>query len=361
MPITVRIARTVEDIFKVFSVRSATYIAEQFCFYDESLTAMIFAPPRFWAKWAEMPRLRPAPVLRRPSQSWSVSLCGVNIAQAASLIVWFGMHSNIAGRRAIPRFTAIVGWIWCASGKCSASNRFEGRPAFTFANVRYVEILAELEPHPAAIRIGLDPMAMIRPEGVWDRPRTIRYGAERFRPKAQGLVGRKYAHLRQAGHRGGLSRPSWTRCSLRSGGSWALFAGVGFLLFGLDDLLVDLVWLGFGRKDSVLPLEEGQRADSKAIPTYGIAIVVPAWDESAVIGAMIDCCMRQWGGQDFRIYIGSYANDPATALAVKAKISDQVRLVTTVHHGPTTQSGLSECHLGAVPPGHGQQHKALGL
>ena len=63
----------------------------------------------------------------------------------------------------------------------------------------------------------------------------------------------------------------------------ALFAGVGFLLFGLDDLLVDLVWLGFGRKDSVLPLEEGQRADSKAIPTYGIAIFVPAWDESAVI------------------------------------------------------------------------------
>lgn len=118
----------------------------------------------------------------------------------------------------------------------------------------------------------------------------------------------------------------------------ALFAGVGFLLFGLDDLLVDLVWLGFGRKDSVLPLEEGQRADSKAIPTYGIAIFVPAWDESAVIGAMIDCCMRQWGGQDFRIYIGSYANDPATALAVKAKISDQVRLVTTVHHGPTTKA-----------------------
>ncbi len=45
--ITVRIARTVEDIFKVFSVRSATYIAEQYCFYDEEFDGNDFCSTQF--------------------------------------------------------------------------------------------------------------------------------------------------------------------------------------------------------------------------------------------------------------------------------------------------------------------------
>lgn len=120
----------------------------------------------------------------------------------------------------------------------------------------------------------------------------------------------------------------------------ALFAGVGFLLFGLDDLLVDLIWLVCGEKDHVLDHEAGLHPDDGAATasTYSIAIFVPAWDESAVIGAMIDCCKRQWAGQAYRIYVGTYANDPNTWTAVQARAGDQVRLVINPRHGPTTKA-----------------------
>ena len=45
-----------------------------------------------------------------------------------------------------------------------------GRPTFRFANIDYVEILRELEPDDAAIRLGVPPMMTTRPEGLWDEP-----------------------------------------------------------------------------------------------------------------------------------------------------------------------------------------------
>lgn len=118
----------------------------------------------------------------------------------------------------------------------------------------------------------------------------------------------------------------------------ALFASVGFLLFGLDDLLVDLIWLGFGPKDRVLDRSAAHRCDGDALCSYGIAIFVPTWDESAVIGAMINCCTQQWAGQEYRIYIGVYANDPETIRAVQGRVNDQVRMVINPRHGPTTKA-----------------------
>ncbi len=118
----------------------------------------------------------------------------------------------------------------------------------------------------------------------------------------------------------------------------ALFAGVGFLLFGLDDLLVDLIWLSFGPKDRTLDRKAKRPSDGDATYSYGIAIFVPAWDESAVIGAMINCCTQHWAGQEYRIYIGAYANDPETIMAVQGHVNDQVRLVVNPRHGPTTKA-----------------------
>src|SRR6218665_1388089 len=62
----------------------------------------------------------------------------------------------------------------------------------------------------------------------------------------------------------------------------ALFAACGFLLLGLSDLLVDLIWLG-------LRLFRRRRATSFPVADRPgrLAIFLPAWDEAAVIGAML--------------------------------------------------------------------------
>ena len=70
----------------------------------------------------------------------------------------------------------------------------------------------------------------------------------------------------------------------------ALFAGVGFLLFAVNDLLVDLIY--FARRlwraaEGLQPLPAGFRQLLRFNKDPGfIAILVPAWDE--VAGHRID-------------------------------------------------------------------------
>ena len=71
----------------------------------------------------------------------------------------------------------------------------------------------------------------------------------------------------------------------------ALFAGAGFLLFAVNDLLVDLIY--FDRKiwRSLTVYSRFPRAFASDLPANDkpgfIAILVPAWDESSVIAPML--------------------------------------------------------------------------
>lgn len=115
----------------------------------------------------------------------------------------------------------------------------------------------------------------------------------------------------------------------------ALFAGVFGIIFGLDDLMVDALWLaGVGRKQPV-------RLPSEPRPlSRRFAIFIPAWDEGAVIGAMLDHCTRQWAGLPCRIYVGVYLNDVQTMRAVAAAVAQDDRIVMRgcVRPGPTTKA-----------------------
>jgi adsorption protein B len=113
----------------------------------------------------------------------------------------------------------------------------------------------------------------------------------------------------------------------------ALFAGVGFLLFGLDDVLLDLLWLGTRQKDGVLTQE-----DNAQVQSWRLAVFIAAWDESTVIAAMLKECLSRWEGQDFSIYVGTYRNDPATQRAVDSVKDAHIHLVRTHHDGPTTKA-----------------------
>lgn len=117
-----------------------------------------------------------------------------------------------------------------------------------------------------------------------------------------------------------------------------LFAGIWFLIGALDDLALDAVWFWHrctGTSDRACLQDNCGDA-----PALSFAVFVPAWDEADVIGDMVAHCLTRWPGQDYRIYVGVYANDSGTAAAARAKIGDDARLcvVPLSIDGPTSKA-----------------------
>ncbi len=121
-----------------------------------------------------------------------------------------------------------------------------------------------------------------------------------------------------------------------------LFAAIGLLIGGIDDLAIDLLWLGIvsWRRSTVYRRHVRATAATLAPPDHPgrIAIFVPAWRESAVIGAMLAAALARIRHDDYRIYVGTYPNDPATIAAARALNDARVRVVTGVLPGPTTKA-----------------------
>jgi len=120
----------------------------------------------------------------------------------------------------------------------------------------------------------------------------------------------------------------------------ALFAGVGFLVLGLSDLAVDLVWLGRAAVLRVAGRNPSQTVDGLEAPAAPrrIAVFVPAWDEARVIANMLRHALAAFGPGDVRIYVGCYPNDPGTIAAVRSLADRRLRLVLGPAPGPTTKA-----------------------
>jgi len=119
-----------------------------------------------------------------------------------------------------------------------------------------------------------------------------------------------------------------------------LFASVGFLVLGAGDLLVDLIWMGLQLRRRVLRVPRAcvGTLPPPAVPGF-LAVFVPAWEEAAVIGSMLRHATAAWGEADYRIYVGCYPNDPATAQAVRALGDRRVRTAVGTYTGPTSKAG----------------------
>ena len=122
----------------------------------------------------------------------------------------------------------------------------------------------------------------------------------------------------------------------------ALFAAAGFLLFALDDLLVDLIYFTRRLWRAATVYSRYPRAFARSImmlwkPRF-IAIFIPAWDESAVIAAMLNATLQRFEHRDYRIFVGHYRNDPATAAAIASVADDRIEAVPVAADGPTTKA-----------------------
>ena len=122
----------------------------------------------------------------------------------------------------------------------------------------------------------------------------------------------------------------------------ALFAAVGFLLFALDDLLVDLIYFSRRLWRGAAIYSRYPRAFARTLAPGAqggwMAVFIPAWDESAVIAPMLRETLSRFGPGDYRLFVGHYANDPATFDAIASVGDARITPVRLDHHGPTTKA-----------------------
>lgn len=123
-----------------------------------------------------------------------------------------------------------------------------------------------------------------------------------------------------------------------------LFALAGLLIGGLDDFFFDVAFLGraFWRRTFIYSRHARMTGASlpRSAAPGAIAIFVPAWQESNVIGAMLRTSLHRWTSEDVRIFVGTYPNDPETIEAVNAvsRQDARVHLVILPHPGRTTKA-----------------------
>lgn len=117
-----------------------------------------------------------------------------------------------------------------------------------------------------------------------------------------------------------------------------LFAACGMLIVGLDDLILDLLWLANA-------VQGKWRAASLAnLPQSGsrnFALFIPVWHESNVIGPMLTSMIERWDSDNYIIYVGCYPNDAETLEAVErigAAHPTRVRIAVNSKDGPTTKA-----------------------
>lgn len=166
--ITVRAVAGVDDLLKVFAVRTATYMAEQLCSYGEEFDGNDFCAThllgeidgepagclriRWFADFAKLERLAIRPEHRRSR------LMPMLVRGAFA-------HCRRKGYRRLyahAREDLVPAW------QRFGARPIEGREAFAFSDVRFREMVLDLDPADDAIGLGCDPLVTIRPEGAWD-------------------------------------------------------------------------------------------------------------------------------------------------------------------------------------------------
>jgi len=189
--LSVTVARSIEDIMRVMTIRSAVYMAEQECPYDEEFDGNDFSAThligyvgnepaaclriRYFADFVKMERLAVRREFRKTRLAFKVVRAGIELCRAKGYRKIYG-HSQ----KRLLNFWSRFGF-----------QPFEGSREFVFSDFDYIEVALDMTPHPQAIAIGVDPYIMIRPEGRWHVPGILERSA--IRPVTRPSVNRARA------------------------------------------------------------------------------------------------------------------------------------------------------------------------
>ena len=177
--LSVTIARTLEDVMRVTSIRSAVYMSEQECPYDEEFDGNDFSAThligyvgnepagclrvRYFADFAKIERLAVRREFRKTRLAFQIVRAGIELCRTKGYRRLYG-HSQ----KRLLNFWGRFGF-----------HPLKGGKEFNFSDFDYVEIVLDTTPHPKAISIGVDPYIMIRPEGRWHVPGILERSAIR--------------------------------------------------------------------------------------------------------------------------------------------------------------------------------------
>ena len=146
-----------------------------------------------------------------------------------------------------------------------------------------------------------------------------------------------------------------------------LLTAVGLAVSGIDDFFIDMVFFArtLWRRAAVYTRHHRASAESLRQPDPApIAIIVPAWDESAVIGAMLSDLVRRMDYPRYRVFVGVYPNDPAGILAIAGVGNHRIQMALCRRPGPTTKADCLN-HLWHAVLAHeihvGERFKAIVL
>lgn len=122
-----------------------------------------------------------------------------------------------------------------------------------------------------------------------------------------------------------------------------IVCGVVFTWNGIEELSIDLYWIfrTLYRKFFVMkkykPLDERQL---QGVPEKPVAILIPCWDESAVIRNMVENTLRTLNYSNYTIFVGTYPNDPETRkeIDIVREHYDNVERITCPKNGPTNKA-----------------------
>jgi adsorption protein B len=128
---------------------------------------------------------------------------------------------------------------------------------------------------------------------------------------------------------------------------------VVFLVQGLEDLVIDIIFFSrrifraIFRRKVVKPVTPEQLSTVSEKP---LAILIPAWDESAVITRMLLNTVGTLNYRNYHIFVGCYPNDASTREAVDkaAEVYPNIQMALVSHDGPTNKADCLNCVFDAV-------------
>jgi len=122
---------------------------------------------------------------------------------------------------------------------------------------------------------------------------------------------------------------------------WLAIAAFGIAVSSLDDLAIDGLFFfrHSWRKLVIYHRHDRAFVEDLVHPDPGwMAIIVPAWDEAAVIGTMLRDLTQRLAYPNYRVFVGVYPNDAATQAAVRGVGDDRIAMVVCSAPGPTTKA-----------------------
>ena len=163
----IKIARSLDEIMQITAIRSAVFMGEQRCPYEEEFDGNDFCGShligyygdepiaclraRFFADFAKLERLAVRNEYRNTRMSFNIVWAGIELARKKGYRKIYGHAQD-----------RLVNF-WSRFG----AKPVHGRRPLVFSDFSYTEMLLKAEPHPDPISLNSDPYVLIRPEGAW--------------------------------------------------------------------------------------------------------------------------------------------------------------------------------------------------